>query len=128
MNFKAGFIPLLGFSKSYAGGVLDSSARITIQMTHRFNAILTTSYLFWLASKFIRLPSQDNSAKYLGYSIIVITCIQILVGAANIWSTLALPIAVAHNGLALLLVLMIITATSISSICLTTQKTDELCY
>lgn len=94
---------------NYEGGLLDAGTRVTIQMMHRYGAFITAGYVTGLAILLI------NSAQALwrnaGWGLLVVISLQFILGVANIDTMLALPIAVAHNGVALFLLLTIVTIT-----------------
>lgn len=107
MNFKEGFVLWRGLGIDYEGGTLDGSARTAIHMTHRIGAIITA-----VAITFIALWSILVGKKYIrwtGASILILLFIQISLGIANVKLHLPLLVAVAHNGVAALLLLSLVT-------------------
>jgi cytochrome c oxidase assembly protein subunit 15 len=95
---------------SYEFGYLAHEERMTIHVTHRLGAIITALFIAWLAVIiFIRADHGDikNSA-LLMFSLLLI---QLGLGISNIWFSLPLSVAVAHNVVAALLMLSLIALT-----------------
>ncbi|MEM9102979.1 MAG: COX15/CtaA family protein [Pseudomonadota bacterium] len=110
LNFTEAFSITTVSSGNYEYGILSENARITIHVLHRMGAILTTMVLIGLAWQLLK---QDTLLKkqfrILGSMLLIGLCIQILLGIGNIVLHLPLAIAVAHNGVALsLLVLLLV--------------------
>lgn len=94
---------------NYEGGLLDASTRITIQMIHRYGAIITAGFLCGFS--LLLINTQQALWRAAGWSLLSVIGLQFILGVANIDTMLALPIAVAHNGVGLLLLLTIVTIT-----------------
>ena len=89
-----------GVGVDYEGGVLDGASRIAIQMAHRIVAMLVAAYLLVLSWRLLRIPGMRG----WGTGIVVLLLAQISLGILNVKLALPLPVAVAHNaGAALLL-------------------------
>lgn len=108
MDFMQGFNFLSPIGANYEGGLLETPARIAIQMTHRYGALITTLILASLAFYFI-LFTKQNKTRYWGLWLLIVLLIQIVLGILNVELLLPLPIAVAHNGIAALILLTIIS-------------------
>lgn len=107
MDFGEGFTLWRGLGVSYEGGVLDNDARVAIHMTHRLGAIVVLCYLGWLGWRiFSKAPSA--MAREVAIIMAVLLLIQVSLGIANVVMHLPLAIAVAHNGVAALLVLALV--------------------
>jgi cytochrome c oxidase assembly protein subunit 15 len=107
MNFKEGFTLWQGLGIDYEGGVLNSEARTAIHMTHRIGAIITGVIISYVSFRAIL-----TNAKYLtltGIVTLILLITQLSLGVANIKFNLPPSIAVAHNGVAALLLLSLIT-------------------
>lgn len=90
------------FGKNYEGGVLENAARATIHWFHRAGAILTALVLGLVSLRALRM---GGAFKRAGLFILMCLVIQLILGISNVLFLLPLPIAVAHNaGAALLLV------------------------
>jgi cytochrome c oxidase assembly protein subunit 15 len=93
---------------NYQGGVLDVAARITIQMFHRYGALITAAYLGILA--ICLMTSQiAGRLRSLGWVLFTLLWLQFCLGVMNVELLLPLPIAIAHNLIAALLLLTIVT-------------------
>jgi len=107
MNFFEGFILWRELDVDYEGGTLDSAARTAIHMTHRIGAIITGIIIVYVGLR--NILSNHRYLKITGISVIVLLVTQVLLGIANIKFNLPLSIAVAHNGVAALLLLSLVT-------------------
>ena len=107
MNFKEGFVLWRGLGIDYEGGVLDGPARTAIHMTHRIGAVITLMVLLAVAVRAMTLRS--GLVKYTGMAILFVLLLQVSLGIANVVMHLPLYIAVAHNGVAALLLLTLVT-------------------
>ncbi|TAL65123.1 MAG: heme A synthase [Legionella sp.] len=102
LHLDQGFNLFSPVGLNYQGGLLDSSVRITIQFIHRLGAVITATYLLILAglivfkSSFILLR---RAALLMAFLVLV----QLLLGVMNVIYLLPLKVAVAHNGVAALL-------------------------
>ena len=108
MNFSEGFHLWLSTNITYEGGILSQSARTAIQMSHRIMAIITTLYLVLLVYKLF-IVTKRNFLRSLGVLLVCLLCLQIVLGSLNVLWVLPLPIAMAHNAVAALVLLTIIT-------------------
>lgn len=87
---------------NYQGGVLDSDMRMTIQTVHRLGALLTALYLMPLLSySFIKI--KNKNWRRLSLLMILLIMTQLTLGVINVVYLLPLWIAVAHNGVAAVL-------------------------
>ena len=94
----------------YEFGVLDYGARMTIHMSHRLGAVLAalaTGVLIW---QLVR-HGGGNRYRQLAMLLATLLVLQLSLGLANILLHLPLAIAVAHNGVAALLLLALVTTT-----------------
>jgi cytochrome c oxidase assembly protein subunit 15 len=95
--------------KNYEGGVLSLEAGTAVHITHRLGAMITLLIVGGFALKLFSLGSLI--ARRYGVLLGIILVTQISLGLLNIILVLPIPIAVAHNGFAALLLL---TLTAIS--------------
>ncbi|MDI1352428.1 MAG: COX15/CtaA family protein [bacterium] len=87
---------------NYQGGVLDTDVRVSIQFMHRIGAVVTALYLIIL-SLFI-LAKRPSRYLTIGAAItLLLVVMQFTLGILNVLYLLPLDIAVAHNGVAALL-------------------------
>lgn len=89
---------------SYLGGHLDNISRVTIQWMHRLGALITTIYLGFLI---IKLFMTGWTKFALWISVVLIA--QVSLGISNVVFSLPLAVAVAHNGVAVLLLMSLAT-------------------
>lgn len=107
-NFHDAFNLFHTVGPNYFGGVLDNTARVTIHMTHRLGALITAVYLIWL-SLWLLLGSHSHVLKVIAIITILLLALQILLGISNVVWLLPVIVAVAHNGVAALLLLTMVT-------------------
>lgn len=107
MDFKEAFILWRGLGVSYEGGVLDNNARVAIHMMHRLGAVVVLAYLGWLVWRVVHTIHQPVLRR-TAMVVAVFLVIQISLGIANVVLHLPLPVAVAHNGVAALLILALV--------------------
>ena len=106
VDFAEGFRIWRGIGVDYEGGVLDPAARAAIQMAHRIWALVVVATFAWLLLRLWRAEDLRRWAVLLGLALTV----QIIVGVYNVTGGLPLANAVAHNGMAaVLLGLLLIT-------------------
>ena len=99
-------MPWRGLGIDYEGGVLDNPARVAIHFTHRLGAILTTlvlGFLVWLMLKRVELRLD-------GVALLATLLLQLVLGASIVVYGVPLAVAVAHNGVGALLLLMVLNA------------------
>ncbi len=104
-DISQAFVLWRGLGINYEYGVLDAPARIAIQMSHRLGFVLLTLYFIWLATKLLK----NRELMPLGVVLLVLLAVQVSLGIANVTLGLPLFVAVAHNGVAALLLLTVVT-------------------
>ena len=112
LNFEWNISQALDFSTKGLTGMMnepeDYKARMTIHMLHRFGAVLTSFMIGGLALwAFVR--SKTFSLRTLSVIMASLLILQIGLGISNILALLPLSIAVAHNAVAALLLLALIS-------------------
>ncbi len=96
-----------GLGVNYEYGVLDNIERVTIHFSHRVGAVLTAVALLLLM--IIPLIRQvDGRLRVLGFGLLGLMVLQIGLGISAVLFYLPLSVAVAHNGGAALLLLMLV--------------------
>ncbi len=90
---------------------LDASAKITIHATHRIGAIVTTLYLVSLFAWLWLRPDVSVTSKRIAVAATLVLLGQISLGVSNVVFDLPLLVAVAHNGVAAILMLFLILLT-----------------
>jgi cytochrome c oxidase assembly protein subunit 15 len=105
-DYDEAFVLWRGIGVDYEGGVLDHPARVAIHFTHRLGAILATLLVGLLgALLLVRKDARGDGAAILG----ALLC-QVLLGIGIVWFGVPLAVAVAHNGMAAILLLTLINA------------------
>jgi cytochrome c oxidase assembly protein subunit 15 len=107
-DFSEAFVLWRGLGINYEFGVLDSAARTAIHLTHRIGALLVLLYLGGLAWRLLRSP-PGGGWRGLGIALVLTLALQISLGISNVLGGLPLPVAVAHNGGAVVLMLVLLT-------------------
>ncbi len=110
MDMKDGFVLWRGLGINYEFGVLDSPARVAVHMAHRAWAVVTFLCLGGLGINTLR---QGGSLRAAAAVLLLLLATQISLGVANVWLRLPLPVAAAHNAVAALLLLALLTVTHI---------------
>ena len=108
MSFTEGFRVWQGLGRNFEGGVLTGDARVAIHMVHRLGALLTFLYLAGLAVYLMRKRISRSLSMSAGIMLLTLI-IQVALGISNVMFHLPLPVAVAHNGVAALLLLALVS-------------------
>jgi cytochrome c oxidase assembly protein subunit 15 len=108
-QFREAFQLFSPIGINYEGGLLPQVVKQTIQMTHRLGAVILTTYLIILIAIAVLSLKQSLALIRPLYVIALLLCMQLCVGMANVIFKLPLMSAVAHNILAVLLLLAMIT-------------------
>lgn len=103
-DFAEGFVLWRQVGVDYEGGVLDQPARAAIHMAHRVGALAVLAVAGWLALRLARETLLRNSGLVLAF----ILCVQLVLGILNVVLGLPLAVAVAHNGVAALLLALLV--------------------
>ena len=105
-DFEEGFKIWRGLGVDYEGGVLSVEAGTAVHLTHRIGALISLLVLGFLA--FLLVRNKHNLLKRLAAILVLVLTAQITLGLLNIILVLPLAIAVAHNGVAALLLLTLV--------------------
>lgn len=104
MDFEQAFTLHRNLGETATGELLSLSALTAIHWTHRVMALIVTVYLTWLATRLYRISGYSGIASMLLGTL----GLQVGLGISNVIFSLPLPLAVAHNaGAALLLAGMV---------------------
>ena len=106
MNFIEGFTFWRGTGIDYEGGILALDARTAIHMAHRMGAVLS---VLIIGSVALRAIFDRN--RYISRTGILLICVllaQLVLGLANVLLRLPLAVAVAHNAMAAVLLLVLV--------------------
>jgi len=104
MDFGHGFHFFRELGMTADGEALSNQALNAIHWAHRFGALVTFAYLAVLAHSVMRL----RGLRRFGIAVLVLLLIQVTLGIANVLASLPLPVAVAHNGVASLLLAVLV--------------------
>ena len=107
MDFNNAFVLWRGLGINYEYGVLDHPARTAIHMTHRLGAVATFLVIGFYGSKLLKVASS-RILPALGMTMLALLLLQITLGISNVVFHLPLAVAVAHNGVAALLLLSVV--------------------
>jgi len=105
-DFDEGFVLWRGLGIDYEGGVLDHPARVAIHFAHRLGALIATALIALFAFRLISGPSSRTD----GAVILAVLLLQLTLGVSIVIFGVPLAIAVAHNGVAAVLLLTLINA------------------
>ncbi|HYC49003.1 MAG TPA: COX15/CtaA family protein [Burkholderiales bacterium] len=103
MDFRQGFQLVRELGRTADGGHLRYEALTAIHWTHRAGALVTFVYVGALALAVIR-----SGLAWLGAALAVVLALQVALGIANVLAGLPLPIAVAHNAVAAVLLVTMV--------------------
>ncbi|MGD9943918.1 MAG: heme A synthase [Burkholderiaceae bacterium] len=105
MDFANAFHVLRELGKTGDGEILSMQALTAIHFMHRVGAVVVALYLGWLGWRVSRAPGL----RPLGLTLLAALLVQLVLGVSNVIYSLPLPVAVAHNGgAALLLGLLVV--------------------
>ena len=107
-DFVDGFTLVRPLGVDYQFGVLDSPARTAIHLAHRVGALVVAIYVTALAVAAIR-RAPSRAVSHIGFVLLAVLGLQIGLGITNVVARLPLPVAVAHNGGAALLLLSLVS-------------------
>ena len=113
LDFAAAMTPWHGLGIDYEGGILATDARVTIHLMHRAGALVVLFYLGTLAFMMMR-GDRDRRLKNAGAVLAIVLLVQIGLGIANVLLSLPLLVAVAHTGMAAVLLMTLVLAYHVS--------------
>ena len=109
-DFGAGFRPWQESGPfGFEGGVLSVEARIAVHVAHRIGALATVLYLGGLCAAAMRWGRPAGGLAAATLSVFGLLAVQSGLGVSNVWLGLPLGVAVAHNAVAALLLLALVT-------------------
>lgn len=108
MDFAEGFHVGHEVGVDYEGGVLDGPARTAIHVVHRIGALLVFLLLDTIAALML-VKARTRLVKHSALVVMGLLTVQVGLGIGNVLAGLPLPIAVAHNGIAALLLVAVLT-------------------
>lgn len=105
MDFFHAFQLVRDLGVNSDGSQLSLESLTAIHVIHRLGAMVTFFYLGWFGSKLLQLPLLA----WWGRVLLGLLLLQVIFGVSNILLGLPLPVAVAHNaGAAMLLVALVV--------------------
>jgi cytochrome c oxidase assembly protein subunit 15 len=104
MDFRHGFQLVRELGRTAAGGHLAYEALTAIHWTHRMGALVMLLYIGMLSFALVRTPGMTAYGALLGATLLV----QVALGVTNILAGLPLSVAVAHNAVAALLLVVLV--------------------
>lgn len=104
MDFNHAFHFTRELGKTAQGELLSLDSLTAIHWMHRVGALITFLLFVVLVFKMLRIPSLFKLGAMIGFVLLV----QIGLGISNVLLSLPLPVAVAHNGVAALLLVTLI--------------------
>lgn len=105
MDFSNGFTLWRDLGMTAKGDFLPFPALTAIHWTHRLFAFVVVSLVAWIAFKALKIDGLRKTARWL----LIMILLQFMLGVSTIFLQLPLALAVAHNGGAALLVLLLVT-------------------
>ena len=107
MDFAKGFDVFQEIGPNYLGGQMENDARVAIHMAHRIGAIITTVYLIVLFLKLLAIDTPVTSR--MANIMLAVLALQVILGLSNILFHFPLSVAVLHNGVGAVLLLVLVT-------------------
>jgi cytochrome c oxidase assembly protein subunit 15 len=105
MDFGHAFTLHRELGETATGELLPLEALTAIHWMHRLMALAVMLYLAWLAARLLRTPGYAG----MGFVVCAALALQLTLGIGNVLLSLPLPLAVAHNtGAALLLASLVL--------------------
>lgn len=107
-DFKEAFTLWRGLGVNYEFGILENPARTAIHIAHRIGAFIVFIYLIVLS---VQIMQRAKNAAHFNVGLIlhILLLIQVALGIATVLNYRQLSVAVAHNGVAALLLLVLLT-------------------
>jgi cytochrome c oxidase assembly protein subunit 15 len=105
-DFDEAFVLWRGIGVDYEGGVLDHPARVAVHFTHRLGAVVASVLLIALGAALLR----HERGRLAGAAVLGVLAVQLTLGASIVLFGVPLAAAVAHNGVAALLLLTVVNA------------------
>jgi heme a synthase len=107
-DFREAFVPWRAQVADFTGGTLEHPARVAIHLTHRAGALVTTIVLCAAVAAVI-LRARQSASRLAAVAVALALVAQIALGVAMVKLGLPLYVAVAHNAVAALLLLSVVT-------------------
>lgn len=108
MDFLQAFTLWRDIGLDYGGEHLTLPGTTALHMAHRIGALLTVLYVGWLSLYLLRVGFQDQLCRYGLLLLAVLSCVVVL-GVMAVVAHLPIVLAVAHNAVAALLLMAVVT-------------------
>lgn len=109
LDLRAAFTLWHGLGINYEFGILDSRARVTIHLFHRYSGLLVVPLLLGALALWLLLRAQAQAWRALGGLLLGALAAQLSLGILVVLLHLPLPVAVLHNAGAALLLAVLVT-------------------
>ncbi len=123
MDFAKGFDITQAIGPNYLGGQMDNAARMAIHMSHRIGAVITTLALVLLAFKLFMIRQRTTTS--MAIIILFVLAIQVILGLSNIIYQFPINVAVAHNAVGAVLLLVMVTLNYRLHACIQSKTVDK---
>ena len=123
MDFVKGFDITQAIGPNYLGGQMDNAARMAIHMSHRIGAVITTLALVLLAFKLFMIRQRTTTS--MAVVILFVLAIQVILGLSNIIYQFPINVAVAHNAVGAVLLLVMVTLNYRLHACIQSKTVDK---
>jgi cytochrome c oxidase assembly protein subunit 15 len=104
MDFTSGFTLWRDLGKTALGDYLPFQALTAIHWTHRAFAFVVVVLVAWVSLRAYKIEALRNTARWL----LIMIVVQFAVGVSTVYLNLPLALAVAHNGGAALLLILLV--------------------
>lgn len=104
MNFREGFNVFQEIGPNYLGGMLDGPGRTAIHFSHRVGALITSVLVLLMAWRLVQVGLARLAAL-----LVAVLVVQVSLGITNVLAHLPLAVAVAHNAVGAVLLLVMVT-------------------
>ena len=108
MDFLEAFTRWRDVGMDYEGRLLNLPSATAIHMAHRLGALVTVLYVGWLSLHVLRVGNEENLCRY-GLLVLVVLLFEVVLGVMQVVTHLPLAVAVTHNGVAVMLLLCLVT-------------------
>ncbi len=108
MDILQGLAPWRAAGLEYDSASLSLPAETAIHMAHRLGALIALLYIGWLSLHVLRVGIEGNLCRY-GLLVLIMLLSTTALGVMTVVTHLPLAVAVAHSGVAVLLLLSLVT-------------------
>lgn len=105
MDFANGFTLWRNLGMTAQGDYLPFPALTAIHWTHRAFALIVVASVVWVSLSALKIAALRKTARWL----LIMVALQLAIGISTVFLKLPLALAVAHNGGAALLLILLVT-------------------